>query len=757
MKKILSQAAALMLPLMMSAAGAEIAKPAWAGNNLGKEALSDDYVDLGFPALKLQGNLVSSGTKKLFFNSFALPDKISYKDFQMLNAPACIRLATDKGPVKLNKGALKLRMSGKNAVTADSEFSGGGVRIAVSARVEFDFTVRYSMTIAPQKDPVTIESLAVVFPMGTKADEEKLVMSYKEGPNKAETALEAQGRRIHLTVKGGDKTVHSPGFCSLFWVGTVDWGLSWNFESAKNWYPVKGREMSYDPASGEYAINIIGKPLRLEGKRELSYMYLTPTPVREMPKNWRTWNYGWRGAPNQKFSYKNTPVNQLIWWSSTWAGGAYNPQVIRNPEAVKAAAAEDQKAGMHKANYYIPQLMTTGSMWEADDGNVYVLEDKYLDELCRKYKRMAMRSAYQPKEFKVPADAIRLKDVAERNKIIGGEYGAALRKKFTITDRTYDVVFVPQIADHMLWALNEFIKLGVGGIYFDGINPQATYDSWASWTDEDGVLRPKFHIEYQRQLLKRMRAVVKKNDPSEIIVAHQSGVRPGSTMTLCDAMLPGETLFYWYREKEKREASPNGDFYYAYIIGDIDSMKGEFFYRQWGMPHIFLPEVRGKDGSIFKGTKPTRTMLAYTLHFDLLYFPTASNVSEIFKWYRIRDEYGMGDTPEYQVEFTPYWENKTFGSSDPNVKLSYYDHVKQQELYTSFDITKKYMLIASNLQFTDGNFTIRLPKGLRKVKVREMQSKREIPVAKGTFQDKLEPYDFAIYEITGELPAPGNW
>ncbi|MBO4511126.1 MAG: hypothetical protein J5746_00005, partial [Victivallales bacterium] len=576
-------------------------------------------------------------------------------------------------------------------------------------------------------------------------------------PNKPSNGEQVLKRKQHITLKGGDFNVISPGFCALFWVGNTRWGLSWNFESAKDWNPIKGKELTFTPENGEFAIEFIGRESTIDKPMEW-YFYLTPTPIRTPPKNWRTWNYGWRGNTDQNFNYKYTPVNQLIWWSSIWTAAGYNPLMVRNPEAIKAAAKKD--AAMHKANYYIPQLETTGVVWESlTGGKSYYWEDPYLEGLCQKYNRTRSGgSVYGEKKLDVPEGAIRFNTLEERNQALNNESNTILKKKdFKITMRTHDVVFAPPVADHLVWSLNEFCKRGVGGIYYDGINPQATYNDWAAWTDPDGARRPKFHFEYQRQLLKRMRYVVKKNDPNEIIVAHQSGTRPCSTLSLCDVILPGETFYYWYQDPEKRDASSNGDFYYAHIVGDIDRLKGEFFHRQWGYPHILLPECRGRSGAIFDSKRSVRTMLAYTLHFDMLYFPTMCQVTELYKIYRIRDAYGMADTNQYLVDFTPYWENKTFISDDSEVKISFYDHTKQQELYTSFDITKDYLVIVSNLQFDDTDISFSLPKQLKKAKVFDMQAKKEVPIIDGKVQDKLLAYDFAIYRITGEMDAPGHW
>ena len=696
--------------------GAEtVEKPVWADNKLGYEALGPDYIDPDHAPLLVSGDTVMSGNKKMSLDKFGLPRLSAWRDYQILRAPAYLILDS----ATLRPGKFSLEKVGKNSARGNAVFEADGLRFEITSKFDFDYTIRYTVAVTPLKDAVPVKRLALVFPMNTPAKSEKLVMYYTEGPDRLESGLEAQKRRVHLTVKGGDERKIEPGFCSIFWVGTTYCGLSWNFESAKNWLSAKGSELAYDPVSGDFTMNLISKPSKISQKLTYEF-FLTPTPVKNMPKNWRAWNYNWRGTPAQTFD--RTLFNQLIYWSSSWRGFDYNPLGIRNPEEVKKAAAMDK--GMNKANYYIPQLNTTTEVFEDDEGNVFVLEDKYLEQLCEKYIRW---SGPAPKKLEVPEDAVRFKSVEERNRKIGPLITP--NKKYTARGRTWDVVYAPPLADHMVYALNEFIKLGVGGIYYDGINPQHTYAAWAAWTDPDGEKRPVFHFEWQRELLKRMRYLVKKNDKNEMVTAHQSGTRPASTLSLCDVIIPGETFHYTYHEPEKRDASPSSEFYYAHIVGDIDNLKGEFFHRQWGVPHILIPEVTSciRKPGIGKVTRGTRTMLAYTLHFDMLYHPTMCDVNEIFKIYRIRNDYGMGDTVQEMVEFIPYWENTVFTSDSPDIKVSYYDKIKEQELYTSYDISKKYLVIVSNLQFNDSDLKISLPKGMKKVKVREMQTKKEIP------------------------------
>ena len=763
--KFASAALAVLLGNMATAVATEgkIEKPDWAGNKLGYEALGPDYVDVDYGPMKVSEKTAMSLFKKITLGKSGLPAMISVRDTKVISGPVKLILEGEKGPINYSPSGCKLTQTGKSAAEGIAKFDAGRVEVEIKSQFEFDFTVRYQITLTP-KSPVTLKVVSLVFPMNLEG--EKICHHWAEAPNKPESGLDAQRRRIFKTIKEGDYDMIAPGFSPLFWVGNTNYGLGWDFESAKGWNPVKGSELMFDPGANTMTINFISKTTTLD--KPVTYkFFLTPTPLKNMPKNWRTWNYAWRGSPNQKFDH--TLINQLIYWSSAFrpllsGGEVFNNQWVRSPDFLKNAATEDN--GMNKAAYFCPQLFTAKISWKSADGKNYLLEDKYLEMLCEKYYRSpgGKGGGYSGKVADILADFICFKNIEECNKVLGANAfpGSKLKGKGI----TYDVVAAPEMADHMVWAVNTFVnKYGVGGIYYDGISPVWNYRDWSAWTDtyggwkdSDGALRPSYHYEWQRQLLKRNRYVVKKAAPNEMIWAHQSGVRSTSTLSLCDGIIPGETLFYGYRELEQRDASANGDFYYAHIVGDIDNLKGEFFYRQWGVPHMLLPEVRGKDGKTFPNPRPTRTMLAYFLHMDTLYWPTMCNTEEIFKWYKIRNAYGMADTNEEIIEFVPYWENKIFIPSNKNVKVSYYDKVKQQELYTSYDIRKKYLVIVSNLQFGDSEFTISLPAKLQKAKICEMQTNKEVTADNGKFPCSLAAYDFAIYEITGELDeGKGTW
>jgi len=140
-------------------------------------------------------------------------------------------------------------------------------------------------------------------------------------------------------------------------------------------------------------------------------------------------------------------------------------------------------------------------------------------------------------------------------------------------------------------------------------------------------------------------------------------------------------------------------------------------------------------------------MLALTQHFDMLYFPTMCHPNEIYKIYRIRNEFGMADSATETVRFVPYWENKLFvckDRKDKDIKISYYEKT------TAGSSLRKYMLIVSAVQFNDAQFKVSMPSKLGNPQLLEMQSKNAVEIKDGQFDYNLIAYDFAIFNLTGD-------
>ena len=234
------------------------------------------------------------------------------------------------------------------------------------------------------------------------------------------------------------------------------------------------------------------------------------------------------------------------------------------------------------------------------------------------------------------------------------------------------------------------------------------------------------------------------------MIAHNSAIRFFPSLVFFDFVLFGEDFFYWYRDPEKRDASPDGDFYYAHIWGDIDNLKTEF-YRQYGMPQVLLPELRGANRKNFPElTRGTRTMLCYTIQFDMLYWALFCDAREIHAFDNIRKKFGVSGNSTEKVEFVPYWENKRFIADVPAVKVGYYEKHFEHDPYMPTAKPQRFLLLVSNAQFEEQAFTLKIPADLKNVKVKNASSGKALELKDRQIKLNLEPYDFTVLELSAD-------
>lgn len=721
--------------IFFAAHGADTEKPAWATHNYGMESLSPDYIEPGgrIPPMQCSGNTVIIGSNRVRIGANGLPAAVSVREMQVLSAPAQMLL---EGIGNLQPKEFSLEKTGENAVSGKAVLADSQLEVETTLTVEHDYTFIYSIRLVP-KGRAAIRKFALEFPMNLAG--EKLISATNEPGDKPEAGVVAQRRRLTLNVK--DTAPVKLSAWNNCWIGNTRYGLSWSFESVRGWNTPKGEEMVFSPADGKLAINIISEETILE--KPVSYrFYFNVTPFREMPKNWRTWQVGTR--------YNNTnPVtaNKLIYWSFWRIGSAevHNSEWVRDPARLKEIADFDAGEGRARMRYFIPSHYTY-EVIAGKDGQDYVFSDPYLKKVIEENLYVPDRSYRIP----VPENARHIHDLDEWRKIFDGKAPETRRNPEAVA------ALAPELANHLLHSVHTFAtQYNIPGLYSDGNWPMPNFrikgDALAC-RDSRGDVRPFYDVGAYRNMYKRARAIILKADPANgLMIAHNSGVRLPQTLTFFDFMLYGETDFYWYQEPEKRDASANGDYYYAHIWGDIDNLKVHYP-RQWGMPQVLLPELRGRDRKTFPNpAKGTRTMLCYMIQFDQLYWPLWCDAREVLNFDAIRHKFGMADTEREIVEFVPYWENRIFAAGDPGIKIGYYEKILQHDPYFPEQPRKRFLVLVSNLQFGDGRTRVALPPELKNPKVTDCAKNASLPLVEGKVEIKLEPYDFTVLEVTGEM------
>lgn len=728
-----------VLCLFIAAVEIPAQTPAWLGNKLGMEGLSHDYIEPGdgFKPLQVSGKTIICDFKRITLGPSGWPDAISVRDQPVLSGPVTLDLQlTDSGPVTLTPTDFMLQKEGANSIAGKARLHSPDLDIETEIRVEFDYTLVYTLRLLPNR-PVDIRAFNLIFPLHLPGD--KLITAYSEIPNRRLAGIEAEQLRHQLNLKD-DKPVIL-GAWNSFWLGNTHHGLSWNFESLRHWHTPKGRELIFTPTDNHLRLNFIETPTRISTPVEYSF-FLNVTPVKNMPKNWRTWSVGTRYNDMTEMS-----ANKLIYWQF-WRPGrneTHNNQWVWNPEEVKQIAAFDKAQGKSRMHYLAPSLLTHTLVAEKE-GKTYYLEDSYLRQHVEANVCLPDYSNRVP----LPPDAIAVRDFAEWRERFADE--RPQNKSMTaVIAPTQDYI------DHSLAAINTFVNdFDIPGIYSDGCSPRGNFrldDQRGASVDDAGETRPFFDIARMRDFFKRARALIRAKDPENgLMITHNSGPRFMPSVSLFDFVLFGETDFYWYQEPEARDASANGDYYYAHIWGDIEQMKTEY-YRQWGMPQVLLPELRGRDRKVFPNpTKGTRTMLCYAIQFDLLYWPLWCDAREIHHFDAARQAFGMADTPFEIVEFIPYWENRRFSASDTQIRIGYYEKIRQHDPDFHSEPICRYLLLVSNLQFGQTETTVCLPDDLQDLSVVVRPGETPLTVTNRQVTIHLEPYDFTLLEVTGRQP-----
>lgn len=724
-------------------------EPPWAEPRCGIQALEPDYLPPGWTELNLAGQTVTTSWKRMRIANNGLPSSISVRETELLAEPITLDLKVDGATPLLSPGTCNLSKIGKGLITGESILSSAELDVHVTTRIEYDFMIQIQIELRPKK-PVSLDLLTLNCAIPAEIAESCHYVD--EEPSEFKGGGIYAERRRQFVVLGPTGTV-SRGFCPIFWLGNTHAGISWNAESARNWRPPATAAIVYSRETEHLQFNLVTTPMQL-GEAVSYTLLLQPTPFRDMPKNWRTWNFGCRQILTNQVPQQDLVREYVMYWSSLdrLGGEAYNSWV-RDPEALQEAVTRDHASGFKVLPYVVPSLVSYEEIFTKDGKNYHFLDRARQSSVgdwgVKVHGGATARSGYHA-PLAIPEDAITITSLEERNRLwqgkmaLGAKYGNAL------------VGPSPGYSDFFAWHVAKYARdFDADGLYVDGISPGPDFtivegDPNRGYGDTNGTVRPFYSYLAMRNQTKRMRYMFdEKEDRTGFMLGHTSGARVAPIASHYDTLIVGETLFYWYQEPEKREASPSGDYYYAHIFGDIDGLKGRFFWRQWGVPYLFLPEVRGKDRQVFPNpTKGTRTMLAYILHFDMLLWPNWGDMQEMLRWWKIKDAYGMSEDDGDIIDFVPYWENNLVTTDDEAAKISYYMKTPLPDPYIDKEDTNNLLVIVSNLRFDTADVVLNLPEKLRACKITDVDGGRELDRSQaGMLKLTLAPYDYAILHV----------
>jgi len=113
-------------------------------------------------------------------------------------------------------------------------------------------------------------------------------------------------------------------------------------------------------------------------------------------------------------------------------------------------------------------------------------------------------------------------------------------------------------------------------------------------------------------------------------------------------------------------------YFYANMLSP-EKFRIEYTGKQFGWVPLFMPQLTkspGVDKAWAESPEAAKDFLVMTLLHDSLVIPLWCNDSEVFKTWRAKDKFGIGDD---DVEYLAYWKNQKYvSSSNLDVKVSLY-------------------------------------------------------------------------------------
>lgn len=606
---------------------------------LGLEALEAERVPEPWTPVRFVEGRGQVWGREYDFSGSGLVDAVSAGGRQLLRGAVRLEYAagTESGQMDLAPARVVQAAPGRVG------FVRSGAMARLEGRLEYDGFLWCTLTVPV---PPGLRRLQLVVPMSDEAE----AVHYVDAV--------ADTRRIRPITYCTRQLDAGPGelfraeYATHLWLGSTRAGLQFCSESEENCHPY-GRDDLFriirTAAGVDLVITLVDAPLPAAAPAELVYRFgLMATPVKPLPAGWR--------ADMLSSQYETLTGeargSTLVYWPE-WAAITLDPEPTRarEPERLRRLIEADRAAGRRIVPYWDRRHLPISQ-------NGVVNPDA-----------LAVYEAWSPQP--------------QRPRSGRFDWMRAEGSGFY---------------DYLVWGVDRWnTHLGVmDGVYMDEmiLDPNINPAQQAGFTDFAGERRPTYPLLGDRDLYKRIQHVVRVRNggrPSWSI-AHMSGTHMLPLLSHFTVFLTAEHLYSGYFHSQPERLPPESDrlYYYSYAL-PMELVKYELFHRQWGAVMAFLPCLKNQR-EIMELPVPTRDMLSRTLHADVIYWPLWCNREEIYKVQRFRRDFDIGAA---MVEFTPYWENETVLSDDPEIPFSYYRNGDD------------YLLIVSNLHRREARVTLR--------------------------------------------------
>lgn len=268
-------------------------KPAWYGNNLGKERT----VPKPWTPVKVTGNQVEVIDRVISIGNGGLPAKIETLKMQVLASPIIMRVTSTVGTAVLEGKEIKFNEISPDRVAWQSSLAGAGMTADIDAWMEFDGLIYCNVNLKPVAGTeIKLDELDIDFPMN-KATAFQLLAN--GGGNDfrnswiARMVPDKQGSVWNSVDKPHQYFTRANGvtnFMPHIWLGGDDVGLYFGAENDRGWTvdgPKPAQEIIRQDNTVIFRMNVIRDPVVVKKDGHRFHFVLLPTPAKPEPADWR--------------------------------------------------------------------------------------------------------------------------------------------------------------------------------------------------------------------------------------------------------------------------------------------------------------------------------------------------------------------------------------------------------------------------------------------------------------------------------------
>jgi hypothetical protein len=653
----------------------DISNEDWETNRRGIEALDPDYVLPPFENVKAASNNAKVWNRQYFIAGNGLLDKVLIDNESFFSRPMTLSLIVDGKKIQLKTTKTKLILNKKGRAIYERIADSSKLTVKALTTIEYDGMVRVDMEIIP-KGKIKIDKFDYAFHLPRK---NALFTHFVGCPDAYNKSIMLPSESYSMAVPKRNGVFFEEPFKTLVWFGNHDKGFLWFCGSEKNWSPQaqakRPAALKADANSKEVSFKVtpVSKPYEIDKKISYTFGFFA-TPVRPMPKKWRTWLFTTRraayGSEAQHGYVGNMP---MIWPDEFRTLGAY-PR-IKDKRKVKKFINDLHSQGRNALTYCDPIRVNAG-------------RKKYIDVSMRSQQLNDLYLAKPGSEndifkYRPPEVAKNLKNWQTLPALF---YNYGSRRG----ENEVRVSSASSWADFFLFLVEKMAIMGLDGFgdidnCFPIMDMNAAHG--AGYIGQDGKRHAEWDWFARRDLMKRLVATflkVRKGKPP-IMVSHASATWSIPFISFCDANMvyehsnsgyflnPRCLSKYGKHNKEITNDLKNGGKTFLRWAFPKERWQAELSGHQFGLPCVIMPNLTKSpkvDKQYAKSERAAREVGAFVLAHDNILWPIWCNTKPLIEIVKIREKFGIS---EEDVKFIPYWsKTNPVTSSNPAIKVTIY-------------------------------------------------------------------------------------